>query len=151
MEEAEVGEQMEAQDFLQPQAEQPELQVPEDLNLDDDAMDQDGGADAEADAAEQDTHEAEDEATANDLGAHPAACSTTIRGRLRIEFGRNSILYELPWLSNACKVWATALGNRCSRRHDPFSCVSVLESCGMCWAPCLRYISVRHDLCSMLY
>ena len=91
MEEAEVAEQMEAQDFLHPQAEQPELQVPEDLNLDNDAMDQDGGADAEADAAEQDTQEAEDEDTTNlsVSSTHPATCSTTIRSRLRIVFGRD--------------------------------------------------------------
>lgn len=73
MEENEVAEQMEAQDFLQPQAEQPELEVPEDLNLDNEAMDQEDGdgeaADTEADASEQNIPEEEDPSTAPDLGA----------------------------------------------------------------------------------
>lgn len=74
MEDNDVAEQMEAQDFMQPQAEQPELQVPEDLNLDNDAMDQENadGADAGADGAEQEMQEVEEEPAAGAL--HELEC-----------------------------------------------------------------------------
>lgn len=58
MDEGDIAEQMAADDFLQPQAQQQELEVPEDLNLDGDALDGEAdddvqNADAQAEADEE--------------------------------------------------------------------------------------------------
>lgn len=70
MDEGDVAEQMAADDFLQPQAQQPELEVPEDLNLDGDALDGEEAedvpnADAQAEADD------EVEPVLMDVGAAP--------------------------------------------------------------------------------
>lgn len=72
IEDDDVAEQMEAQDFTQPQAQQPELQLPEDINLSDDAMEEDtDGDDPAAEPASQEMQQEEEDepSTAADPGA----------------------------------------------------------------------------------
>jgi hypothetical protein len=138
MEEDEVAEQMQAQDFMQPQAEQPELQVPEDLNLDNDAMDQvaagaDDEYDAEADATEQDMHQADEPANTADAGVllHMINCTScsSISPRAGLErmsctcFHSNAyptlLLAELPspWLSSSRRLSAVCRGSSAAWRY----------------------------------
>jgi hypothetical protein len=58
IDQADVAEQMDADDFLQPQAQQPELQFPEDLDLDGAALDdqEDNAEGTEAQVPEEEEH-----------------------------------------------------------------------------------------------